>query len=113
MEKGQTSDDVSHFLKSAMKVKYFLLVVGCRLSKRKLYGLYVTIKILYDNRKYFQNNGLINLMQSTDILNHTPLDVYRDEFDVSKEKTILNAWTSNDYKNILMVRHLKVIFLQR
>ena len=46
-------------------------------------------------------------MQSTDILDHTPLDVYRDDFDVSKEKTIFKSWTSNDYKNILMVRHLK------
>ena len=33
-------------------------------------------------------------MQSTDILNHTPLDVYRDEFDVSKEKTMLKSWVS-------------------
>ena len=37
-------------------------------------------------------------MQSTDILNHTPLDIHRDDFDVSNEKTILNCWTSNDYK---------------
>ena len=65
------------------------------------------LKFLYDNRTYFTNNGLLNLMQSTDILNHTPLDVYKDEFDVSKEKTMLNSWTSNDYKNILMIRHLR------
>ena len=51
-------------------------------------------------------------MQSTDILDHTPLDVYKDEFDVSKRKTILNSWTSNDYKNILMIRHLRVIFIE-
>ena len=55
----------------------------------------------------FSNNGLINLMQSTDILNHTPLDVYRDEFEVSKEKTMLKSWVSKDYKNILMIRHLR------
>ena len=51
-------------------------------------------------------------MQSTDILNHTPLDIHRDDFDVSKEKTILNAWTSNDYKNILMIRHLRAFLIE-
>ena len=51
-------------------------------------------------------------MQSTDILDHTPLDVYKDEFDVSKEKTILNSWTSNDYKNISMIRHLRAFLIE-
>jgi hypothetical protein len=51
-------------------------------------------------------------MQSTDILNHTPLDVYRDDFEVSKKKTMLNAWVSKDYKNILMIRHLRSFLIE-
>ena len=51
-------------------------------------------------------------MQSTDILDHTPLDVYRDDFEVSKEKTMLNSWVSNDTKNTLMIRHLKAFFIE-
>ena len=70
------------------------------------------LKFLYDNHKYFGNNGLLNLMQSTDILDHTPLDVYRDDFEVSKEKTMLNSWVSNDTKNTLMIRHLKAFFIE-
>ena len=47
MEKGQTSDDVSHFLKSAYESKVFFVGGWIPvLSERKLYGLYVTIKIL-------------------------------------------------------------------
>ena len=34
------------------------------------------------------------------MLDNTPLDVYKDEFDISKDKTIFNTWTSNDYKKL-------------
>ena len=108
MEKGQTSDDVSHFLKSAYESKVFFVggwIPG--FPKENYMDFMLQLKFLYDNRTYFGNNGLLNLMQSTDILNHTPLDVYRDDFEVSKKKTMLNAWVSKDYKNILMIRHLR------
>ena len=92
MEKGQTTDDVSHFLKSAYESKVFYIggwIPGY--PKENYMDFILQLKFLYDNQKYFGNNGVINLMQSTDILNHTPLDVYRDDFDVSKEKTILKC----------------------
>jgi len=113
MEKNQTSDDVSHFLKSAYEANAFFnanWIPGY--PKENHMDFMLQLKFLYDNHKYFGNNGLLNLMQSTDILDHTPLDVYKDEFDVSKEKTILNSWTSNDYKNILMIRHLRAFFIE-
>ena len=113
MEKGQTSDDVSHFLKSAHESNVFYnanWIPGY--PKENHMDFMLQLKFLYDNHKYFGNNGLLNLMQSTDILDHTPLDVYKDEFDVSKEKTILNSWTSNDYKNILLIRHLRAFFIE-
>jgi radical SAM superfamily enzyme YgiQ (UPF0313 family) len=113
MEKGQTSDDVSHFLKSAHESNVFYnanWIPGY--PKENHMDFMLQLKFLYDNHKYFGNNGLLNLMQSTDILDHTPLDVYKDEFDVSREKTILNSWTSNDYKNILLIRHLRAFFIE-
>ena len=113
MEKGQTSDDVSHFLKSAHESNVFYnanWIPGY--PKENHMDFMLQLKFLYDNHKYFTNNGLLNLMQSTDILDHTPLDVYKDEFDVSKEKTILNSWTSNDYKNTLMIRHLRAFLIE-
>ena len=113
MEKGQTSDDVSHFLKSAHESNVFYnanWIPGY--PKENHMDFMLQLQFLYDNPKYFGNNGLLNLMQSTDILDHTPLDVYKDEFDVSKEKTILNSWTSNDYKNILLIRHLRAFFIE-
>ena len=113
MEKGQTSDDVSFFLKSAHESNVFYnanWIPGY--PKENHMDFMLQLKFLYDNHKYFANNGLLNLMQSTDILDHTPLDVYKDEFDVSKEKTILNSWTSNDYKNISMIRHLRAFLIE-
>ena len=113
MEKGQTSDDVSHFLKSAYESNVFYVANYMPgYPKENHMDFILQLKFLYDNHKYFQNNGVINLMQSTDILNHTPLDIHRDDFDVSKEKTILNCWTSNDYKNILMIRHLRAFLIE-
>ena len=48
MEKGQTSDDVSFFLKSAHESKVYFVgadwIPG--LSKRKPYGLLITIEVL-------------------------------------------------------------------
>ena len=108
MEKGQTSDDVSFFLKSAYESKVFFVggwIPG--FPKENYMDFLLQLKFLYENHTYFGNNGLLNLMQSTDILNHTPLDVYRDDFDVSTKKTMLNGWVSKDYKNMLMVRHLR------
>jgi hypothetical protein len=108
MEKGQTTDDVSHFLKSAYESKVFYIanyIPGY--PKENYMDFILQLKFLYENRTYFGNNGLLNLMQSTDILNHTPLDIHREDFDVSKEKTMLNSWVSKDYKNMLMIRHLR------
>ena len=64
-------------------------------------------KFLYDNRKYFENNGLLNLMRSTDLLNNTPIEVYRDKFDVSTDDELINCWISNDRRNFLAVRYLR------
>ena len=108
MEKGQTSDDVSFFLKSAYESKVYFVggwIPG--FPKENYMDFLLQLKFLYENRTYFGNNGLLNLMQSTDILNHTPLDIHREDFDVSKEKTMLNSWVSKDYKNMLMIRHLR------
>ena len=108
MEKGQTSDDVSFFLKSAYESKVYFVggwIPG--FPKENYMDFLLQLKFLYENRTYFANNGLLNLMQSTDILNHTPLDIHREDFDVSKEKTMLNSWVSKDYKNMLMIRHLR------
>jgi len=113
MEKNQSSDDVSHFLKSAHESNVFYnanWIPGY--PKENHMDFMLQLKFLYDNHKYFGNNGLLNLMQSTDILDHTPLDVYRDDFEVSKEKTMLNSWVSNDTKNTLMIRHLKAFFIE-
>jgi len=113
MEKNQNSDDVSFFLKSAHESNVFYnanWIPGY--PKENHMDFMLQLKFLYDNHKYFGNNGLLNLMQSTDILDHTPLDVYRDEFEVSKEKTMLNSWVSNDTKNTLMIRHLKAFFIE-
>ena len=108
MEKGQLPEQISDFLK------------GCYESKAKFQGNWlpgfpkenhmdflVGSKWLYDNAKYFRANGEITLLQSTDIYDNTPLDVYKDEFDVSKENSFLNDWVSNDNKNFLLVRHLR------
>ena len=71
------------------------------------------LKFLYENHTYFGNNGLLNLMQSTDILTHTPLDVYRDDFDVSTEENYVEMLGFQmTTKNMLMVRHLRS-FLNR
>ena len=43
-------------------------------------------------RNTLETNGEITLLQSTDIYDNTPLDVYKDEFDVSKENSFLNDW---------------------
>ena len=108
MEKGQTADDVSHFLKSAYESKvrfYANWIPGY--PKENYMDFLLQLKFLYDNQKYFHNNGILNLMQSTDIMDSTPLDVYRDDFNVFKKEQILNSWVTKDYKSFLVVRHLK------
>ena len=108
MEKGQTADDVSYFLKSAYEAKAFFAanwVPGY--PKENYMDFMQQIKFLYDNRKYFENNGLLNLMRSTDLLNNTPIEVYRDKFDVSTDDELINCWISNDRRNFLAVRYLR------
>ena len=46
-------------------------------------------------------------MQATDVLDKTPLDIFRDDFEVAKDKEIFNCWISNDLTNTLVVRHLR------
>ena len=108
MEKGQLPDTISDFLRSCYesKVKF----QGNWLPgfpKENHMDFLIGSKWLFDNAKNFGEFGEILLLQSTDIYDHTPLDVYKDEFDVSKEKTMVNCWISNDNKSFLMVRHLR------
>ena len=46
-------------------------------------------------------------MKGTDVLDGTPLDLYRDVFDISKNESLLKNWISNDYKNNVFSRHLR------
>lgn len=78
-----------------------------RLSKENYMDFMQQLKFLYDNRKYFENNGLVNLMRSTDLLNNTPIEEYRDKFDVSTDNKLINCWISNDKRNFLAVRYLR------
>lgn len=108
MEKGQTSDDVSHFLKSAYEAKAMFnanWIPG--FPKENYMDFMIQLKFLYDNRKYFKNNGLLNLMRSTDMLNNTPLEVYRDKFDISNNNKLFNTWVSNDKRNFLAIRYFR------
>ena len=108
MEKGQTSDDVSHFLKSAHQAKAMFnanWIPG--FPKENYMDFMIQLKFLYDNRKYFENNGLVNLMRSTDMLNNTPLEVYRDKFDISTDSKLFNTWVSDDRRNFLAIRYLR------
>jgi radical SAM superfamily enzyme YgiQ (UPF0313 family) len=108
MEKGQTAEDVSFFLKSAYEAKAFFnanWIPGY--PKENYMDFMQQLKFLYDNRKYFENNGLVNLMRSTDLLNNTPIEEYRDKFDVSTDNKLINCWISNDKRNFLAVRYLR------
>ena len=92
MEKGQLPDTISDFLRSCYesKVKF----QGNWLPgfpKENHMDFLIGSKWLFDNAKNFGEFGEILLLQSTDIYDHTPLDVYKDEFDVSKEKTMVNC----------------------
>ena len=69
------------------------------------------VKFIYDNAKYFERNGTLNLMLSTDILTDTPLDVYMDDFEIMRDKEMFNSWISTDYKNTLVIRHLRGFFI--
>ena len=69
-----------------------------------LCGMY----FLYEIRNYFQSKGRIYLMQNIDVIENTPLDVYRDVFDISKTEQLLRNWVSNDYKNNIFVRKNRV-----
>jgi len=112
MEKGQTSDDVSFFLKSAFESKvgfYANWIPGY--PKENFMDFLLQIKFMYDNSKYFQHKGKLNLMQSTDVLDGIPLDVYRDDYEISKTGEFFNSWISNDFKNTLVVRHLRGFFI--
>ena len=40
-------------------------------------------------------------MRSTDMLNNTPLEVYRDKFDISNNNKLFNTWVSDDKRNFL------------
>ena len=113
MEKNQTTEDVSHFLKSSYESKtgiYANWIPGY--PKENFMDFLLTIKFLFDNSKYFLAENTtsvtrLNLMQATDVLDKTPLDIFRDDFEVAKDKEIFNCWISNDLTNTLVVRQLR------
>jgi hypothetical protein len=117
MEKNQTIDDVSHFLKSSYESKtgiYANWIPGY--PKENFMDFLLTIKFLLENSKYFLAEDTtsptrLNLMQATDVLDKTPLDIFRDDFEVAKDKEIFNCWISNDLTNTLVVRHLRGYFI--
>jgi len=112
MEKNQTSDDVSFFLKSAYESHagfYANWIPGY--PKETYMDFLLQVKFIYDNAKYFERNGTLNLMLSTDILPDTPLDVHMDDFEIMRDKEMFNSWISTDYKNILVIRHLRGFFI--
>ena len=112
MEKNQTSDDVSFFLKSAYESNagfYANWIPGY--PKETYMDFLLQVKFIYDNAKYFENNGTLNLMLATDILDNTPLDEYKEDFEVFKDKQMFKSWVSTDYKNTLVIRHLRGFFI--
>ncbi len=108
MEKRQKTETISMFLKSAYKNNvHFNANWIPGFPKENHIDFMTGLKFLYDNKKYFGRNGGIFLMQSTDIIDNTPLDIYKDKFDVSNDKKLFNSWVSKDSKNFLLVRHLR------
>ena len=108
MEKRQETETISMFLKSAYKNNvHFNANWIPGFPKENHIDFMTGLKFLYDNKKYFGRNGGIFLMQSTDIIDNTPLDIYKDKFDVSNDKKLFNSWVSKDSKNFLLVRHLR------
>ena len=108
MEKRQETETISMFLKSAYKNSvHFNANWIPGFPKENHIDFMTGLKFLYDNKKYFGRNGGIFLMQSTDIIDNTPLDIYKEKFDVSDDKKIFKSWVSNDLKNFLLVRHLR------
>ena len=108
MEKRQKTETISMFLKSAYKNNvHFNANWIPGFPKENHIDFMTGLKFLYDNKKYFGRNGGIFLMQSTDIIDNTPLDIYKEKFDVSNDKKLFNSWVSNDSKNFLLVRHLR------
>ena len=108
MEKRQKTETISMFLKSAYKNNvHFNANWIPGFPKENHIDFMTGLKFLYDNKKYFGRNGGIFLMQSTDIIDNTPLDIYKEKFDVSNDKKLFNSWVSKDSKNFLLVRHLR------
>ena len=108
MEKRQKTETISMFLKSAYKNNvHFNANWIPGFPKENHIDFMTGLKFLYDNKKYFGRNGGIFLMQSTDIIDNTPLDIYKDKFDVSNDKKLFNSWVSKDSKIFLLVRHLR------
>ena len=109
MEKRQTPDLVKSTLKACSDNDLRFdanLIPGFPKENHMdfLCGMY----FLYEIRNYFQSKGRIYLMQNIDVIENTPLDVYRDVFDISKTETLLKNWVSNDYKNNIFVRKNRV-----
>jgi radical SAM superfamily enzyme YgiQ (UPF0313 family) len=108
MEKRQETEAISMFLKSAYKNNvHFNANWIPGFPKENHIDFMTGLKFLYDNKKYFGRNGGIFLMQSTDIIDNTPLDIYKEKFDVSADKKLFKSWVSKDLKNFLLIRHLR------
>jgi len=111
MEKNQTPIVIRNFLKSCAQNKILFdanWIPGY--PKETSMDFLVGLKFLYDVKNYFKYGeecGRINLMKGTDVLDGTPLDLYRDVFDISKNESLLKNWISNDYKNNIFSRHLR------
>ena len=111
MEKNQTPIVIRNFLKSCAQNKILFdanWIPGY--PKETSMDFLVGLKFLYDVKdcfKYGEECGRINLMKGTDVLDGTPLDLYRDVFDISKNESLLKNWISNDYKNNIFSRHLR------
>jgi len=111
MEKNQTPDLVRSTLKACSDnhIKFDANWIP-GYPKETTMDFLVGLKFLYDIKdcfKYDWKAGRINLMKGTDVLDGTPLDLYRDVFDISKNESLLKNWISNDYKNNIFSRHLR------
>jgi radical SAM superfamily enzyme YgiQ (UPF0313 family) len=111
MEKNQTPDLVRSTLEACSDnhIKFDANWIP-GYPKETTMDFLVGLKFLYDVKecfKYDWNSGRINLMKGTDVLDDTPLDLYRDIFDISKDESLLKNWVSNDYKNHIFIRHLR------
>ena len=112
MEKNQTPDIIKNFLDAVTEHNQIVFDAGWipGYPKETTIDFLNSLKFLYDVKDYFKydgRSGRINLMKGTDVLVDTPLDLYRDVFDISKNESLLKNWISNDYKNNIFSRDLR------